>query len=236
MLRLIIQFAGPELDRFRWAVCDLQQASLELDWSSGDESSLSAIASQNPHPAILLIPQQCIYLTQVELPEKSGRQLLSAIEFQIEDQLASNIESQHFALGDSSLNPVSVAVVDKTIMQHCLELVRNHGLRLSQLLPEVFLCPSGEGLHLIQSGDHWLLRYGQYSGFKSSQATLQAMLEFYGREHEFTRISCYLAEGAPAPDLDGVEVKRFPQSEISPGFVTAPVIDLQQRKLEKSLN
>ncbi|MEM7565592.1 MAG: type II secretion system protein GspL, partial [Pseudomonadota bacterium] len=188
MMHLIIQFAGPDLDQFHWVVSDLQSDSLDLSWSTGDESNLATIASQNPHPAILLIPQQCVYLTRVELPEKSNRQLLSAIEFQIEDQLAQNIESQHFALGDTSLNPVSVAVVDKFIMQRCLDLSRRYGLRLSQILPEIFLCPMGENVNMLKVGDDWLLRSGPYQGIKCNDSTLNAMLDLLRRETDFKKL------------------------------------------------
>ena len=127
MMQLLVQFADAELNSLRWAIFDEEKDSLEIDWQSGNETDLSTIVSKNPYPAIILIPQQCVYLAQVELPEKAGRQVLSAIEYQIEDQLAQDIETQHFALGDTSDNPVSIAVVEKSIMDRCIALSRSHG-------------------------------------------------------------------------------------------------------------
>ena len=95
MARLLIHFLDAEFEQLRWAVIDEEQAVVDLNWQSATTGELSALASQNPHPVIILIPQQYVYLTQVELPEKAGRQVLAAIEFQIEDQLAQDIESQH---------------------------------------------------------------------------------------------------------------------------------------------
>ena len=101
MARLLIQFTSEELADFRWASFDEITPSGELGWQQAIEGDLATVATQNPHPVIMVIPQQCVNLTQVELPEKAGRQVLSAIEYQIEDQLAQDIETQHCALGDT---------------------------------------------------------------------------------------------------------------------------------------
>ena len=116
MPRLLIQFTDDELVDFRWATFDEVTDSGVLNWQQAAAHELPEVAVQNPHPLIIVIPQQCVYLTQVELPERAGRQLLSAIEYQIEDQLACDIETQHFAIGDSNENPVSIAVVDRSIL------------------------------------------------------------------------------------------------------------------------
>ena len=120
MARLLIQFATAELADFRWARIDEENYTADIAWELAGEEELATIAAQNPHPLIMIIPQQCVYLTQVELPERAGRQLLSAIEYQIEDQLACDIEMQHFALGNTSDNPVSIAVVERAIMARCM--------------------------------------------------------------------------------------------------------------------
>ena len=141
MLCLLIQFADDGLTDFRWATFDETTDSAELNWQAASADELSTVAAQHPHPVIIVIPQQCVYLTQVELPERAGRQVLSAIEYQVEDQLAQDIESQHFAIGDSSENPVAIAVVARSIMERCMTLTRSHDLRLTQIIPELFLCP-----------------------------------------------------------------------------------------------
>jgi len=230
-MRLLIQFTDDGLSDFRWAVFDETTGSAAFDWQLAAEGELAALAAQHPHPLILVIPQQSVYLTQVELPEKASRQLLGAIEYQVEDRLAQDVESQHFALGDVRRNPIAVAVVARTIMDRCMLLAQTHGLRLSQVIPELFLCPwSGEGVSLTAGHDGWLLRYDDYRGLKCNTAALPAMLELIGREVEFERIRCY---GEP-PELDGFTLERYPLEEARPGFVDAPLIDLQQRDYQLS--
>ena len=235
MARLLVQFFTDELAEFRWASIDEAQQTADIDWQQAGEDELVMIAAQHPHPLILIIPQQCVYMTQVELPQRAGRQLLSAIEYQIEEQLARDIESQHCALGDINANPVSIAVIERSIMKRCMALAQGHGLRLIHIFPELFLCPwTGSGVALMQGHDGYLLRYGAYRGLKCSEQTLAAMLEMVGREVELDSIACYASEAETALSLDGVNLEHKALSAARPGFIDAPVIDLQQRDYQMS--
>ncbi len=235
MARLLVQFFTDELAEFRWASIDEVVQTADIDWQQAAEDELATIAAQHPHPLILIIPQQCVYMTQVELPQRAGRQLLSAIEYQIEEQLAQDIESQHCALGDINANPVSIAVIERSIMMRCIALAQGHGLRLIHIYPELFLCPwTGRGVALMQGHDGYLLRYGAYRGLKCSEHTLAAMLEMVGREVEFDSIACYDSEAETTLSLDGVELEHKALSSTQPGFIDAPVIDLQQRDYQMS--
>jgi len=230
-MRLLIQFIDAGLTDFRWAVFDETAANAAFDWSLAAEGELAALAAQHPHPIILVIPQQSVYLTRVELPERASRQLLGAIEYQVEDRLAQDVESQHFALGDVRRNPIAVAVVSREIMDRCMLLAKTHGLRLFQVIPELFLCPwSGEGVSLVEGCDGWLLRYDDYRGLKCNTAALPAMLELISREVAFERVRCY---GEP-PDIEGYTFDSYPLDEARPGLVDAPLIDLQQRDYQLS--
>ena len=234
---LVIHFANAELGEFRWAMLDDASGSAVLDWQPAAESDLPGIASEHADPVIFLIPQQCVYLTQIELPQKASRQVLAAIEFQVEDQLAQDIESQHCALGDTSANPVSIAVVEKPIMVACQALARKYGLRLHQVLPELFLCPwSGSGVNLVEGYQGYLLRYGDNHGFKCNSSTLAAMLRLVGREVEFESLVCYREDDSESelPQLDGIRVEQKSLGSTPSGLLDSPVIDLQQREFQLS--
>ena len=234
-MRLVIQFSDASLTDFRWSIFDDNSSAADLDWQTAQEGDLAALASQHAYPLVAVIPQQCIYLAQVDLPEKAGRQLLGAIEYQVEDRLAQDIESQHFALGDIRENPISIAVVARDIMDRCLQIAETHGLHLAQVIPELFLCPwSGEGVVLAQGYDGWLLRYGNYRGIKCSAQALPAMLELVKRDCEIERIDCYLDASAEAPALEGYRLERHDLSEARSGLVATPLIDLQQRDYQVS--
>ena len=230
MARLLVQFTSDELADFRWASIDESAQNADIEWQQGSEEDLGSIASKHRYPTVIILPQQCVYLTSVELPEKGGRQLLSAIEYQVEDQLAQDIETQHFALGDTAQNPISIAVVDRSIMSRCIALAQGHGLRLVQVLPELFLCPwQGSGIVLMAGHDGWLLRYGDYRGLKCNAQALPAMLELIKREVDSNEIVFYANGDEATPELEGFSIDRRELAGERPGFIDAPLIDLQQR-------
>ena len=234
-MRLLIQFSTPELTDFRWALFDEATGRADYAWQHAGEADLGSITLQNPHPVILVLPQQCVYLTEVELPEKASRQVISAIEFQVEDQLAQDIESQHFALGNPNENPISIAVVERDIMQRCLDLAQSLSLRLLHIVPEVFLCPwPGEGVVLTAGQGGYLLRYGACRALKCQAQALPAMLELVEKDIPFETITYYGGTGAPTPELEGYTVERRELAEVSSGLVDAPRIDLQQRDFKLS--
>jgi hypothetical protein len=72
-MRLIIQFTDEALADFRWANYDEVSGSAELDWRTAADSELAAVASQNPNPVIIVIPQQCVYLNAFTWPRSSCR-------------------------------------------------------------------------------------------------------------------------------------------------------------------
>ena len=235
MLRLLIQFADDELFDFRWATFDETTGFDALSWQQAGADELATVAAQNPDPVVIVIPQQYVYLTQVELPEKASRQLLSAIEYQVEDQLAQDIESQHFAIGNTSENPVTIAVVSRAIMERCMALARSHDLRLTNIIPELFLCPwPGEGVTLSEGYDGWLLRYGKYLGLKCNSEALPTMLELLRHDIEFDTITFYAEEIEVAPEVENYTLQREPLSSNRLAFVDGPLIDLQQRDFQLS--
>jgi general secretion pathway protein L len=236
MPRLLIQFTDDELVDFRWATFDETTDSGVLNWQQAAAHELPTVAAQNPHPVIIIIPQQCVYLTEVELPEKASRQVLSAIEYQVEDQLAQDIESQHFAIGDTSENPIAIAVVARPIMERCMALARSHDLRLTQIVPELFLCPwPGDGVALTEGYDGYLLRYGKYRGLKCSSQALPTMLELVRLEVEFDTITFYGTEAEFAPNVDKYGLQQESLSSTRLELVDGPLIDLQQRDYQLSL-
>ncbi len=236
-MKLLLQFIDLEFDQLRWSLLG-DQSSASLVWQSASTAGLATIVADHPHPVTILIPQQWVYLTEVSLPEKANRQLLSAIEFQVEDRLAQDIDTLHFAIGDSQQNPIAIAVVAKSVMQQCISIVRSHGLRLQQIIPELFLCPwrEGDAVNLIEVADGWLLRYGDFHGLKCDSATLPLTLDMVGRDAEFESVCCFVPEASQQPEFQiekyEVQFESFTTEKV--GFLNAGVIELQQREFKLS--
>lgn len=116
-----------------------------------------------------------------------------------------------------------------------MALARSHDLRLTQIVPELFLCPwPGDGVALIEGYDGYLLRYGKCRGLKCSAQALPVMLELVERDVEFDTITFYGTETEAAPIVDKYTLQQQSLSSTLPGLVDGPLIDLQQRDYQLS--
>jgi type II secretion system protein L len=198
MSRLIVRFHDSAMDNLSWCVDQADDAGQLVNWQAGTERQLPELAKKH-NTVVLVIAQQNIYLTDFEIPSTASRQVLAAVEFQIEDQLAQDVELQHVALGDQSNNPVAIAVLEKSVMQRCIELIQKHGLQVTQVVPEIFLCPwSGKtgDVNLIASHEAIIIRYGEYLGIKCNPELCETMLDLIAAERDIKAVNCYL----PSPE------------------------------------
>jgi len=209
MSRLIVRFHDSTLDNLSWLVDQADDANQIVNWQAGSQRELARLAKKH-NAVILVIAQQDVYLTGFELPATASRQILAAVEFQIEDQLAQDVELQHFSIGDQSSNPVAIAVLEKSVMQSCVDLVQRHGLAVTRVVPELFLCPwSGKDgdVNLIESHEAIILRYGDYLGIKCKPELCQTMLDLIAAEQDIKSVNCYLQ----APDaFEFLKIGEYP--------------------------
>lgn len=238
MPTLLVRFNDACLDRFSWIIEGARVGDEPVAWRQGSAQELGSLG-QNQGSVVFIIPQQCVYLTQFEIPPNASRQVLSSIEFQIEDQLAQDVEGQHFAIGDQSENPVAIAVVEKAIMERSLELQQTHSLSVSGIIPELFLCPwSGQAgeVCLIESNDDLILRYGDYRGLKCRRELLEVVLKQIEQQQEIANVIYYLQN----KDLyENLQVSNYPSQQKEPlpehlKIDRTKLIDLQQRQFQMS--
>ena len=238
MTQLLLRFHESNLSIFDWAVMDNIE-SIPFDWSLADLSDLPELREKYSVPVVIILPQECIYLTEFELPQKASRQVLASIEYQIEDQLAQDTESQHFAVGVQTGDKIPIVVVDQDIMQACQSLQEKYGLRVVQIIPELYLCPSvkdsGE-VNIIESHDGFILRYGETKGLKCKRELLKSMLTMIHREHVINRVNYYLGSEIDFEDLrvDKFESTYQPAIQIASQLNSSHVINLQQRQFQAS--
>jgi general secretion pathway protein L len=234
MSRLIVRFDDLSLESFSWVVIDAEHDG-GVNWQDGLVSSLAKLARDH-QSLILVIPQQYIYLTSFELPEKASRQILSSIEYQIEDQLAQDVESQHFAIGDQSINPLPIAVLEKAIMEACLALIRKQGLVVTQIVPEIFLCPwfgNPGDVSLLECKEGVILRYGVNQAIKCHPDLVETMLDQLASEQEVQIVNCFLQN----PDsFTPIQESKYPvqhhELSLKDLSLASPAINLLQRQYQ----
>jgi len=144
----------------------------------GAEASLEQISSftQNAN-VIVLLPLEQMFLTSVNTRARKQKHLLKAIPFALEDELADDVDSLHFALGQRyGENDFPVAVIDKHMLDAVLGQLSEVGIYPDLLTADVFGLPFREDTWTILiENDRALVRTAKYQGFTIDIHNLQQM-------------------------------------------------------------
>ena len=155
----------------------------------GAEASLEQISSftQNAN-VIVLLPLEQMFLTSVNTRARKQKHLLKAIPFALEDELADDVDSLHFALGQRyGENDFPVAVIDKHMLDAVLGQLSEVGIYPDLLTADVFGLPFREDTWTILiENDRALVRTAKYQGFTIDIHNLQQMFTSSLRQAEIT--------------------------------------------------
>ena len=162
---LLIRLA-PDANSIRdWVLVDAQgQARSPVQTGAPGAGVINA-----PPRTIVLVPGIDVFLGDARVPGRNRQQVLRAIPYALEEQLATDVEQLHFALGPVQAdNHYPVAAVDREKMESWAELLREHGINANQWLPEMLALPAAEeGWSLLVDQETVLVRTGPYAGFAS---------------------------------------------------------------------
>ncbi len=180
---------------------------------------------------VVLVPSEDVSILEARVP--GGRQRAArAIPFALEEQLASDVDELHFAVGkvlDDDRYPV--AVVERRRMDEWGAVLLEHGVSAHQWVPEILALPPGEAWQVLVDGERVLVRSGEYAGFASDRETLPALLSLLAASEQLPPAAHVYAQ-APL-ELAGIEsvvdtVPRQPLEVLALGWAQGPVIDLLQ--------
>ncbi|MGB7543014.1 MAG: type II secretion system protein GspL [Burkholderiales bacterium] len=105
-------------------------------------------------------------LTGTRLPTRSRRKIMQALPYAIEDLLAGDPESLHFAFRREPDGSLSVAVTARERLRTWSEALGKADIRPKSLCPATLLLPSvPDGWTLAFRGDEVLVRTGEVAGF-----------------------------------------------------------------------
>jgi len=95
----------------------------------------------------LVVDSSDVLLTDVELPPKSGVKPQQLVAFALEEQLAADIDTLHFAVGnrDDLTGRTAVAVVTRTLMSQWLADLSAHGMSVAAVCAQASLLPENPG-------------------------------------------------------------------------------------------
>ncbi len=138
-------------------------------------------------------------LTDAEVPVKSGTRYQQIVPFALEEQLAEDIESLHFAVGPARRESprIPVAVVSRALIDGWLNHLRDAGIAPDYLYADSSLVPENPGQAvLVLSGDSVILR-------AADKAPVTLPLTALGEALELLR------PAAPSADLTRAAVAGF---------------------------
>lgn len=183
--RLLIRYDSDDLSRWSWAPLDRENRPQGAS-STGDLQTLAAAAKSRK--LVLSIPGKSLLITQVNLPEGSGRGISSTIAYALEEHLAEDIDQLHFAKGErQSDGSIPVVVISKQLLAQLLLMLEGAGLYPLWAVAEPLLLPwSEDGLSVDINDDRAVVRTGLVSGFECSAQQLPALIGRLRHEREGT--------------------------------------------------
>lgn len=119
---------------------------------TGPLTDASALAAGRK--VVVLVPGTDVLLAEPVLPLKSGAKLAQVVPFALEEQLATEVEDLHFAVGKREGKPgTPVAVVAHARIAVWLETLRGAGLHVEALYAETAVLPeTPNGITLLIDG------------------------------------------------------------------------------------
>ena len=127
---------------------------------------------------VVVVPAAVVGLAEIEIPAQNRAQLLRAVPYALEEELAENVDGLHFAVRPRRNEPTQVAVVRRDWLALLLQRLAQHGLKPAAVVPETLCLPWQEGeWTLLVEDSGAILRTGRQAGFAVDTDNLQPVLE-----------------------------------------------------------
>jgi general secretion pathway protein L len=137
---------------------------------------MDAAAQAQGRRVTAILPAEQVTLLHVEVPSRNPQKVLQAVPFMLEDKLAEDVESLHFALGERGAAGQLVAVVSRPRLRRCLDELTAAGIVPMRIVPDVCaVSPETEAVVTVLGDGTALLRFPDGSGF-GTDAGLAAQL------------------------------------------------------------
>jgi len=153
----------PETLVIRLRAADGAQASWLIVDANGARSGpvqtgplADAMGFAQDRPVVLLLPGSEVTLAEPELPLRGRSRLAQAVPFALEEQLASDVEGLHFAIGAKATgaSTTPVAVVARNLMDRWVEACEAAGIHPDAAYADAALVPpTAGGCTLLLDGD-----------------------------------------------------------------------------------
>lgn len=173
---LVIGFPRSDEDPLHWYLIDAQGHRVGTP-QSGDWSECAAAAQRRR--VVVLVPGEEVALMDAEIPTRKRQRILQAAPWVLEEHLAQDVESLHFAIGPRLENDrIRIGVIAKETMNRVVARLRESAIIPDALLPDFLAVPQEpEGWSLFVEGDRALVRTADCDGFTADLGTTPELLE-----------------------------------------------------------
>lgn len=133
-----------------------------------------------------------VFETQSELRIKNRKQLEQALSYDLEEQLAVEVDTLHFAYQKNAEKKLNINVIDKAYLEQLIQFFSEQDILLQQLISETsLLSQASEEWLIIHNHQQCLLKSGKYS-YTLETENLLLSLEALPEELQFPEtISVY---------------------------------------------
>ncbi len=211
--KLLIRFAqatpGADPSLVSWLTVGGDGVASEIQRGSLDEVAAQAHGTS----VIVLVPGIDVLLLTAQVPTQNRQRILKAVPFLLEDQLASDVDDLHFAVGDrAGSGHVPCAVVARERMNEWVNRLREFNIQPDVLVADYLALPiDAASWTLYRDTDGVLVRVGPQSGMFIELDNLQPMLEIAlseAGEQRPARLRILDADPeVPFPDLTSLNIE-----------------------------
>lgn len=189
-------------DYLRWAVCD-DRGKVVAEHDHGSFADAAKAAERRR--VVMIIAGTELLLEEASVPVTNLSKAIKAIPYALEDQLAQDVETSHFAFGaklpDGKI-PVAVMAMDG--LDWVLDRCDDAGLSVAEIIPEPYALPLEAGrITVMTNSGHASVRQSQGKGFSCDSDMLSLLLDNSG---ESDTGNTDAAETAIAPAVGAEEV------------------------------
>lgn len=229
MEQLLVRLGANHTDPISWLVYSRTEDEIIASGELPNAEALSSLTERaGQRSVIALAPSSEILLKWVELPPKAGRKIISAIPFMLEDELATDISQQFFAIGPKRGDEQAVAVVSHEKMELWQSWLSEAGLFCDTIIPDVLAVPVTEnGWSVLTLGEQLLVRQDTFKGVQG-EATwlLPTLVHFTAQQESPITITNYAA----------IDLSTLPNIEEAQAPLELPMQVLAKEAMQSGFN
>lgn len=166
---LVVRLGRDSLVSVEWIVADDNGTRRGQPARGSLEEASQAVQGR---PVIALVPSTEVLTTAIDLPMRSGARLNTALPYALEEQVAVDVDTMHFAAGDkreSGLRPV--AAVSRKLLDAWLAQFEEAGIQVWKMIPEDYGLARIPGtMSVLIDGDDLLFNDGADIEFSLDRA------------------------------------------------------------------